>query len=276
MAPLPAGIYWQHFTYKPCASLDDEGNDGGLCVPPRVATHAGIFDTADVAALQRSLDALEADAATRVGRFAPGYPFVAHADELGIERDGVVLVTGLFESRAAADGWQAAKETSFASEPVLDAEAAFARLDRPGDVGAYGPRFFATRVRPGSPVPAFDKATVRPPEQPFEHGDGAVRRNTDKKDEPRCMIDGGTVTVFPNAEMLWYEWVPVRCGATRAYVRWTDTRMGATIFVRPSFQVEIIQIVGAMCDSPTFELRPFETDAHVAGAIPRRIGGGPC
>ena len=121
-----------------------EGSDAAkaLCVTPKFVVLEGVYPTpaeADAAIASREILPL-----------APGYPYVAHTDELGLENEkleGIAVVLAQFETGEETSEWIGATGVGGIA-PLLDAEAAYARID--GE-----PRFYAARVRQGAPPPAY-------------------------------------------------------------------------------------------------------------------------
>jgi hypothetical protein len=245
---LPAGIFFRGHTYRPCDHIDEsEQAASGLCIEPKAAVVSGVF--------ARARDAERALEQARSLALAPGYPFAAHSDELGLadaSRQGTAIVLGLFESSRDAGAWLADHAIEGAERvALLDAEAAFDRHDQ-------SPQRFAVMIDAEGPVPAyaarhFEWRDDREPE-------GVVPGRT----QPLCHVRPGALFVATATELqgTWYDFAPVRCGSELAYVEWTKTRLTATIWKRSSGATELLQIVDVSCDRPTFEAWTVDRDGH--------------
>ena len=107
---LPAGVYWADIGWYQLHLA---------CPRPTVAVVSGLSTRAPV--LER------AARAARATVIAPGYPWVVHARDAGLDADGVAVVLGQFAERADAERWMAAHRVSARLVPVLPMSEALAR-----------------------------------------------------------------------------------------------------------------------------------------------------
>jgi hypothetical protein len=258
---LPAGIYFRHHTYRPCAHVDERQQAAsGLCTDPKAAIVTGVFATERDA--QRALDH------ARTLDLAPGYPFAAHSDELGLvdtKRVGTAIVIGLFEHASGARAWLADRPIAGAEHVgLLDADTAFARHEER--------RRFAVMIDSSTPVPAYAARLFQWSDD--QEPEGVVRGKT----RPLCEIRPGAlfVTDAEALQSVWYDWAPVRCGRELAYVEWTKTRLTATIWRRQDRTTELLQIVEVSCDSPTFQAWSLHGNRRIAGEDDLALATSPC
>lgn len=213
---LPAGVHWLPWRYSPC----DATPAPARCVVPRAAVIAQVHDTA--AATQAALATLDATA------LAPGYPLIAHTDELGLavaaERPGVAIVLGLFASVEAARAWQTSNAPT-ASVTVLAERDALSLQRQPERV--------VVRLRDLAKPRVFGACTIQP----------------------------GTIAIVPQSVVSEhvYEHIVFPCdGGGEAALPWRDTLYGA-VLGEDARGLALWQTVGAECEVPRFER--WDTDA---------------
>ncbi len=202
---LAAGLYFRR-TYSSCQQ----------CPTPTAVVVAGI--DADVAVAQNRLR-------RRVDGLAPGYPFAAHSDELGLRgtsASGIATVLGLFETEDGARRW--------------------AKRNRAGTVYALGKPRATVKSRQ---VIEIDRGGPRP----------AYATRTATK--PSCWVKPGSVHVSAVGEssaVLASETSPraaVTCAGKPAFVAFSDTRYRATVLrASPAGGARIRQTMYVACDTP--------------------------
>lgn len=268
--PLPAGIYYRHHSYQPCNYLDGVSETDGICTTP---THllVAVFhaDAAAAEVMARRADMLD---------LTPGYPFVAHRDELGVVGDahGIAVVVGQFASREGAQGWQAVLDGQLPTQIVSLASSDEAFADLPQGQ----PTRVAARIVSVSEVSAF--ASVAPAESGVSLPPNHDEEKGHSADEPLtpqvCTFARGAVVVadYEQLQLGFYEWMPVRCPNGReAWVHWLDTTLGVSVR-RVGDAYQVIRLLGAECDSPWFETWPFSSVEPTPPKIAQAPRGGGC
>jgi hypothetical protein len=185
---------------------------------------------------------------------APGYPFAAHTDELGMHDDprvGIAIVTGLFRSEA-------------------DAKAAIARGEITGDVVSLGSIDEHAPIRQvvaidGEPRPAYASPSATSPSCTL-----AAHRifvvSSDVVWGPPVLGDSHTgsseaATAPPRLE--------VRCNGRSAFVDLTHTRYLTTVMATTETGgAHVLQSVQVACDTATILRWDFERGRRIGtGAI---------
>ena len=218
--PTPAGVYFWDYGDAVC-----EG-----CPEPAVAVAAGVFATP--AAAERAVRRWERR------RLAPGYPLVAHTEELGVSKpSGIAVILGLFAAEKDAREWMSRRWKGL-------------RLLTLGDPHELGHQDSWEPLR----VVRMDRRKA----QAYKQSEvdqiyqtlGAARKGVEalRKLKPICEIPAGKIFVTrnPYAADLW---APVTCGKTPAYVPITATLFRAVIRKQKN-EIRLHQIVDVECDMP--------------------------
>jgi hypothetical protein len=221
--PLPAGVSWDPWAHDACEDA---------CGEPSVAVVIGAPTTAP-RAVQR--------AARWRGRLSAGYPFLLHTDELGATAGpgGVVVVAGLFESRAAAASWMGARGGGLRIVAIRDPR-------------AHG----TTDIRHVVEIDRREARAYRASEvDAITSGRSAAALRSLR---PLCTLPAGSAFVvrgWPSSQM----WVEARCGREAAYVRVADTRF-QTVVRRVDGETRISQVVLVECDMATIDTWRWNED----------------
>lgn len=185
-------------------------------------------------------------AAGRLTGLSPGYPLLAHTDQLGLAEDarGFVAVAGLLATLEDASRWQAARLPGKARAAALSDEH-YARLDA----------LYADRTL--TPIPHMAVVTVDAPGGTDAWAAEPLRarwgRGEAPADGPVCRIEQGASFVIEDVgALLFYDWAPATCDGAAVYVPWRSTSLAAVVQPHPEGGYEKIQAVGAECDSPAF------------------------
>jgi hypothetical protein len=255
--PLPSGVYYGLHTYRPCIHIDDVDDSAPICTPPTHVVIAGVHPAAKEAErAARKADALD---------LAPGYPFVVHTDDLGIEPPGIAVVVGQHRSASDAEAWRAAFDGHLTTTVVAlpDPETAFSRRDATDAVTMLVARIEghegegAVTVYGSVMVEGHDgKLHARVPTHTEERG----VFHDEPQTQPICELAPGTVVEARERDVSYYDWFPVTCSDgehAKGWVRWKDTTLG-TVVLRVDDHHEVIRLVRAECDSPLFETRRYE------------------
>jgi hypothetical protein len=197
-------------------------------------------------------------AARLEGTLALGLPFVVHASEVGLARDQIAIVVGAYPGRGDAD--DAARAV-----PAIAARRAEV-VALPTSDTAEVPERFVVRIDRGARVPAWSRADVEQIETEADESDAlrtmAARRKwvLDRlhAKTPACTLEPGDLFIAASDDLRWYEYAPVSCGKTPAYVEWTTTLLGHAAIVPDGSGYRIHQVVGAQCDSPILESWPYD------------------
>ncbi len=237
---LPAGLYFRDHVYK---SICED------CAAPTAAAVAGVYG--DAAAAQAAV------ARVAAMRLAPGYPLVLHSDDLGFTSAkvrGVAVILGLFRTTAEARGWLTSANPPGGSRvlALLDADAAFARLDaqRGDTAGIETPRI--VRIDAGPPAPAWSRREL----DAWHDAENSGEPPDPYAAEPACTIAPGTIFLLDREEMWRYdpEHLPVTCpGGEPALVRKDRTLLDAAIIARPDGTAELHQVMSVTCDHPDIQ-----------------------
>jgi hypothetical protein len=187
-------------------------------------------------------------AAERFTGLTPGYPLLAHTDQLGLADDarGFVAVAGFLASLDEAARWQAARLPGRADAVALAMGGEhYARLDV-----LYSDRTV-------TPIPHKAVVTIDQPGGTDAWAAAPLRarwgRGEPPVDGPICRIESGASFVVESVEsLLFYDWAPATCDGVAVYVPWRSTSLAATVQPHPDGGHEKIQAVGAECDSPSF------------------------
>jgi hypothetical protein len=229
-----AGLYW--IPYVTC--LD--------CQPP----------TALVAYITPDESTARTIAAAMQGKLRLGLPYMVHTDEIGASPRGVAIVTGSFDKREHAE------QAAAGSTAIAGVSPSVIAIDK--DHWSEAPRH-VTVIDRGAPTPAWSADNLRAVETAMSESSDPDVQNTLQsqrrwmqrelaKRTPACTVAPGDLFVVEDAELEWYSFAPVRCGASLAYVPWTRSLLGhAVIVMGTSGRHELHQIVGAECDNPIIE-----------------------
>ena len=257
--PLPAGTYFRG--YDTC----------GECDRPR---HAVVADIVDTPAAAQALIAALPDAPR-----APGYPLVVHTDELGPadSQRGIAIVLGLFATAEAANAWAAHEGGGARVLPLLDDEAWW-----PSEKGPI--RVVRIAVTSAN---AYDRREVERIEAELQdrqwetlaEAQLALRARVLAL-APACPLARGSIQLWTRDDgdrIPWYEWAPVRCGDTEAYVAWRDTWLDSSVVPSGDGGHIVVQVTGAECDTPILGHWAWNTAGKASGEPTKPLharGGG--
>lgn len=266
-ALLPAGVYRHTHTYAPCGYVDDGSEESPLCVAPTHAVIAGIAASVGQAeALARAADELDLE---------PGYPFVVHTDELGImNTPGIVVVLGQFAQHDDAKAFEGVLGAAIATEILTLPTPDEAHAARPNQE----PGVHAARVVGAAAVPVFGGVKEEDGDTMFPPTHDGVRKGVTSEQifsEQICTLEPGAVISAPYKQSMFgvYQWFPATCkDGSSGWIRWHNTTRDRTV-IRVGDHHEVIQLVGAECDSPTFATHRLDAHAPPTVALSARGGG---
>lgn len=176
---------------------------------------------------------------------APGYPILAHTDQLGLAEPGrgFVVVAGMFATTADAAAWQGSHLPSGTVGEILPALARYQRLDA----------LYAERAL--TPIPSVVVFSIEQPGgvSALRASDVLSRWQKGERPvgEPLCHIAQGTAFHTEATALLWYDFAPVQCGDAAAYVPWRATTLTASVHPHADGYA-LVQVVGAEHDSPSY------------------------
>ncbi len=271
---LPAGVYWATIGWYD-ANLD--------CAAPRFAVVAA------VTASEREL--ARATARARTLSLAPGYPWVTHTRQAGLEGDGVAVVLGLFATRERADVY--AQRHGARVIGVLSREDAIDRFDDESGGRRPDPIPAVTHVTAPSAVAALSlrdiahaeeawNDTYRPDDPQAHRRRASVERaRRIAAARPLCRVAPDRVFVFttpPAARvelgMGYRSWEPVRCGGQLAWIPREATQAEAVVWTARDGGVVVTQVTLVECDVPTHT--SWNLDADRARTRKRVTSSGGC
>ena len=123
------------------------------------------------------------------------------------------------------------------------------------------------RIQAGG-ASAYDRGPIdrllRKPSLSYDEMRGAV---PDGDLKVVCRLPGDTLFLVTDNEVAFrFHWAPVHCGATAAYVRWTDTLLDTVILGAPDHTAMLVQVVDVSCDVPL--LRRWRYDERGRQPLP--------
>ena len=127
---------------------------------------------------------------------------------------------------------------------------------------APGPRRRrVVRIRAGEPARAYAADRVEKLQDDVDDWSTEEDRDRATADlaalRPLCVVAPGSIHLWDQRGgeglSFYYRWAPVRCGAQRAYVRWTDTLLSTAIVPRSGGGYRLVQVVEVSCDVASFE-----------------------
>ncbi len=218
--PTPAGVYYWDYGDAVCED----------CPAPSVAVVAGVFKSPRAA--ERAVRRWERK------RLAPGYPLVAHTEELGVKQPaGIAVILAQFAEEDDARIWLRGRSKKLRVIPLGDPRDL-------SDEDAWEPLRVVRMDR--RKAPAYKQSEVDHIYQTL----GAAKQGVEalRKLKPVCDVPAGKIFVTrnPYAADLW---APVTCGKTPAYVPITATLFRA-VLRRHQNEIRLHQIVDVECDMP--------------------------
>jgi hypothetical protein len=242
---IAAGVFW--IPYESCPTCDE---------PKALAAYVA----ADVATARSIASRLD-------GALDLGLPFVAHAQEIGLAREAIVVAIGAYATRAEAEAAvRVAPPIAGRTAEVIDVPSYEAMVG--GEV-----KHHVVRIDRGGPVKAWSAADVQEIEDaanessdPATHATEASRRRWIAERlsarKPACTVEPGEFFVADRDQVRWYEYAPVRCGDAPAYVPWKASLLGHATVVREGTGYRLYQVVGAQCDSPIVESWKYDENGR--------------
>jgi hypothetical protein len=234
------------------------------------------------------LDVQEAKALVRDLQNLPvGYPLVTHAHEIflsDMQWSGIIVVAGLFSSKAQACKWYADSGLENAMVvPLLDYKAAFERRQQ---LYKDYKRPRVVQVAHGPPVKAYPTGAIEMAEHKFATT-GLHDPLVEPPVEPLCSIEGGELFLIEAQrwfDVPFHRWAPVYCGDEPAYVPWISTTLESVIYRTAEGNARMFQVGGVECDVPCFcewdldenGIRLYEGKLRDACKCPPSCCGGPC
>jgi hypothetical protein len=239
-APPAAGVYW--VPYMTCHD----------CEQPTALASYVVDDIAHARTIAKQLE----------GTLPLGFPFVVHAEEVGIDRDAILIVVGTYVRRADAEAATQVAPAIPRERSMGDWRAEVVQLPADNMIGQAERQI--VRIDRGPRVSAWSRADVEQVEnEADESSDPAVRKSQASRRawvlerlrarKAACTVGPGDMFLAETSELRWYEFAPVRCGDAPAYVVWTSSLLGHAAIVRDGTGYRLHQVVGAMCDSPIIE-----------------------
>ena len=239
-----------------------------------VATHvavAGIHGS--VADAQVDLAALSSSGIS----LSPGYPWVAHTDEMTLGADspsGIAVVLAAFSSERDARVWAArragARQAIQIHALASDEDAQHRRIGNPKQV--------VVRLQPDGGENAISFYEARAVAKALGRG-----RHVSDKDihlparGARCRVRGGALFLVPYDELFppglgGRVFAPVRCDDGRvSYVPWTSTLLESVIWRDRAGALHLSQISAVFCDEPDEVLDWYYDPAAGRREGPRRL-----
>jgi len=185
------------------------------------------------------------------GKLALGLPYVVHGDELGVGPRAILVVVGSFGTRAAAEA------TATAAPAIGGHRAEAIAVDESQQRDAPESPRYVTVVDRGPPVPAYTKDDMAAARAAVDGGAFATIGDMHaaavaaiRARPPLCSVRAGELFVVEHDDIQWYEFAPVRCGGTLAYIAWASSLLGHAVIVRDGAGHRLYQVIGAECDSP--------------------------
>jgi hypothetical protein len=210
----------------------------------------------------------------------PGYPFAATSDELPIANHGpgLIIVLALFAERAAAESLRRRPGPETTLVELRPIEQAQKQAVPPENVPFD--TFLASRsavVELIEVAPAWAKSDLEALEKRLNEATwlplprARTRRERElAKLAPVCTLPSGRLFVTNQAALLTFRegYAPVTCPDGRqAWVAKASTRLDSVV-LRTEHGAIRVQTVLVECDSPVFQLRPFERAGTSSYEVP--------